>query len=170
MITLRCTQKLRKYLGVVPVDIPEPTTSVLGDWYANLVPTVAGDLILCVNEKSLLTIAIPVREADNLVPFICLRIANLLRMIGVDLKVIANEIRQSEQVQYGKTASQSILGSMNDFAWRYQTMAENAMCKADLSLSKAELKLSQMPFKALGFQSPFEVAVELLSKKRTHAT
>ena len=38
MITLRCTQKLRKYLGIVPVDIPEPSTAMLGDWYVNLVP------------------------------------------------------------------------------------------------------------------------------------
>jgi hypothetical protein len=33
MITLRLTQKLRKYLGIIPVNIPEPPTAVLGDWY-----------------------------------------------------------------------------------------------------------------------------------------
>ena len=145
MITLRCTQKLRKYLGVISIEIPEPPTAVLGDWYGNLVPTFSGDLIIFVNEKSLITVAIPVWESNNLVPLFRIRVANLLGMIGVYPKDIDNEISHFDQIQYSKTASRRVLGSLNDFAWHYQMMAEEVRSKADLSLSNAELKLSQRP-------------------------
>ncbi len=170
MITLRCTQKLRKYLGVIPVNIPEPSTAVLGDWYGNLVPTFSGDLILFINEKTLLTIAIPVWESNNLVPLFRIRVANLLGMIGVHPKDISNEINHFDQVQYSKTASRSVLGSLNDFAWHYQIMAEEAKSKSDLSLSKAELRLSQVPCKPLNYRFPCEVAIELLSMTSKNAS
>jgi hypothetical protein len=170
MITLRCTQKLRKYLGVIPVDIPEPPTAVLGDWYGNLVPTFSGDLIIFINERTLLTIAIPVWESNNLVPLFSIRVANLLGMIGLHPKDILNEINHFDQVQYGKTASRSVLGSLNDFAWHYQIMAEEAKSKSDLSLSKAELILSQIPCKPLDYRFPSEVAIELLSMVRESAS
>ncbi len=133
MITLRCTQKLRKYLDIVPVDTPEPTTAVLGDWYVNLVPTFSGDLIRFLSEKALLTVAIPAWESNNLVPLFCLRVANLLGMIGVDPKDITNELSHFDQVQYCKTASRSALGSLNDFAWHYQIMGEEASAPSKLN-------------------------------------
>ena len=107
MVTLRCTQKLRKYLGIVPVNIPELSTAVLGDWYVNLVPTFSGELIIFLSEKTLLTVAIPIWESNNLVPIFRMRVVNLLGMIGVHPKHIANEIIHFDQVQYSKTASRA---------------------------------------------------------------
>ena len=165
MITLRCTKKLRNYLEVNPLDISRPPTAALGDWYGNLVPTFSGDLILFVSENSLLTVAIPIWESNNLVPLFRLRVANLLGLIGVHPNAIANEISHYDQVQYGKTASRSILGSMNDFAWHFQIKAEEAKDKADLSLSKVELEMSQMPCKPINYKSPSEVAIDLLNNR-----
>jgi hypothetical protein len=170
MITLRCTQKLQKFLGIVPVNILELTTATLGDWYANLVPTVSGDLIVFVNETALLTVAIPTLETNNLVPLFRLRVTNLLEMIGINPKEIVNEISHYQQIQFGKTASRRILGSMNDIAWQYQTMAEDAENKVDLSLSKAELNLSQMPCKPIDYRFPAEIARELLNPKQKNAS
>ena len=166
MITLRCTQKLQKFLGIVPAKTLELTTATLGDWYANLVPTDLGDLIVFVNEKSLLTVAIPVWEANNLVPLFRLRVFNLLGMIGIDPGEIVNEISHFDRVQFGKTVSRSVLGSMNDIAWQYQVRAEVARDKTDLSLSEAEASLSQMPCKPIGYKVPAEVAKELLVSKK----
>jgi hypothetical protein len=166
MITLRCTQKLQKFLGIVPANILELTTAALGDWYANLIPTVSGDLIVFVNEKSLLTVAIPIWESNNLVLLFRFRVANLLGRIGINPKAIANEISHYDQIQFGKTVSRRVLGSMNDIAWQYQTMAEDAENQIDLSLSKAELNLSQMPCKPIDYRFPSEIAKELLDPKK----
>lgn len=170
MITLRYTQNLQKYLGIVPIDLPEPSTAVLGDWYVNLVPTLSGDLIIFLSEKTLLTVAIPVWESKNLVPIFRMRVANLLGMIGVLPKDIANEISHFDQVQYSKTTSRSALGSLNDFAWHYQVLGEEARSKSDLSLAKAELKFIQMPCKPLDYRYPSEVAKELLSTMRKNTS
>ncbi|MDO9545566.1 MAG: hypothetical protein Q7J07_02310, partial [Pelolinea sp.] len=98
MITFRCTKKLRKYLGIVPIENVQPPTASLGDWYANLIPTFAGDLILFISEKSLLTVAIPIWEFDRLVPLFRIRVANLLWMIGIPQKIIVRESNHFDQV------------------------------------------------------------------------
>lgn len=170
MITLRCTKKLRKFLNVVPIDNAQPPTAALGDWYANLIPTLAGDLILFISEKSLLTVAIPTWESDHLVPLFRIRVANLLWMIGIPQKIIAIEVSHLAQVQFGKTASRSILASMNDFAWRYQMIAEESTGDARMSLSKTEYKLSRMPCGALDYQFPVDVAKDLLGVKEGNAS
>ena len=170
MITLRCTKKLQKSLEIDLADMLEPTSAKLGDWYANLIPTFAGDLIIFVNERSLLSVAIPIWESKNLIPVFRIRVANLLGMIGIHSKVIENEISHFDHIQFGKTVSRSVLGSMNDFAWQYQILADEAISKDDLSLSSAELKLSQMPCKPLDYSFPSEIAKELLSEKRKNTS
>jgi hypothetical protein len=165
MITFRCTKKLRNYLGIVPIDNAQPPTAALGDWYANLIPTFAGDLILFISEKSLLSVAIPIWETDHLVPLFRIRVANLLWMIGIPQKIIVREINHFDQVQFSKTASRSVLGSMNEFAWQYQFIAEESQDKSGLSLSKAEYQLTGMPCGGLDYQFPVDVAKELLGVK-----
>jgi len=163
MVTLRLTNKLQKLLAIDLTDQLKPTTSKLGDWYANLVPTYSGDLIIFVNEKTLLSVAIPIWESDNLLSLLCLRIVNLLGMIGIQSKAIENEMSHYDHFQFSKTRSRSVLGSMNDFAFHYQIMAEEAENKADLSLSNAEYRLSQMPCKPIDYKFPSDVAKELLA-------
>ena len=165
MVTLRCTRKLYKFLEIIPVDAPEPPTGTLGNWYANLVPTYAGDLIVFVNERSLVTVAIPAWEAENLVSLFLARVKNLLRMIGVSQEIIDKEISHYDKVQFAKTASRSVLGSMNDIAWNYQVISEEAEYVTRLSLSEAEFKLSQMPSGVLKYGLPSDVAKELLAGK-----
>ncbi len=169
MITFRCTKKLSKYLGIVPIDNAQPPTAALGDWYANLVLTFAGDLILFASEKSLLTVAVPIWESHHLVPLFRIRVANLLWMIGIPQKIIAREVGHFDQVQFCKTASRSILGSMNEFAWHYQIMAEESVDKDGMSLSKAEYEMTQMPCGGLDYQIPVDVAKELLGLKEENA-
>jgi len=165
MITFRCTKKLRKYLGIVTTENAQPPSAALGDWYVNLIHTFAGDLIIFVSEKSLLTVVIPSWESDHLVSLFRIRVANLLLMIGIPPKIIDREVSHLNQVQFGKTASRSVLGSMNDFVWHYQMMVEESMGKARLSLSKAEYKMTQMPCGGLDYQFPVDVAKELLGVK-----
>jgi len=170
MVTLRLTHKLRKALDIDLTEPLEPTTGKLGDWYANVVPTDAGDLIVFVNEKTLLSVAVPIWESDHLLSLFRLRVGNLLGMIGIQSKAIESELRHYDQIQFGKTASRRIVGSMNDIAWQYQAMAEDAASKKDLSLSGAELKLSQMPCKPIEFRFPCDIARELLERKTRNAS
>ncbi|SRR6266496_3065617 len=162
MVTLRLTHKLQKLLDIDLTEQLEPTTSKLGDWYANFVPTYSGDLIVLVNEKTLLSVAIPIWESNHLLLLFRLRIGNLLRMIGIPSKAIDQELHHYNDIQFGKTRSRSVLGSMNDIAFQYQAIAETAENKVDLSLSNAEYRMSQMPCKPIDYQAPIDIAKELL--------
>ena len=113
------------------------------------------------SETTLLTVAIPVWEAENLLPLFGFRVVNLLGMIGTTQEAIDQEIRYYDQVQFAKTESRSILGTMNEIAWLFQYRAENARKKEDYSLSKVELELSN-------YRYPADVAKEILYKGYFH--
>ncbi len=162
MITLRLTHKLQKLLDIDLDEQHKPTTSRLGDWYANFVPTYSGDLILFVNEMTLLSVAIPFLESSNLLLWFRLRVGNLLGMIRIPSVAIDQELRHYNNIQFGKTVSRSVLGSMNDIAFQYQVIAEMAENEADFSLSNAEYQMSQMPCKPIDYRGPMDVAKELL--------
>jgi hypothetical protein len=162
MVTLRLTHKLQKLLNIDLTEQLKPTTSKLGDWYANFVPTYSGDLIVFVNEKTLLSVAIPIWESDHFLLLFRLRVGNLLGMIGIQSKAIENELSHYDQIQFGKTNSRSVLGSMNDIAFQYQAIAEMAENKAGWSLSNAEFQMSEMPCKPIDYRGPSDVVKELL--------
>ena len=92
MITLRCKKKLRNHLGLEPQRELEPTTSRLGDWYANIVPTVVGSLILFTNQKTLLSAIIPASEIDDFEALFVLRVINVLGLIGIPVNIAREEI------------------------------------------------------------------------------
>jgi hypothetical protein len=163
MVTIRCTKKLLKYLGVDPIDEPSSSMGRLGDWYANLVSTYAGDLIMFVNEKTLITVAIPTFFTEELISTFRSRVLNLLLMLDVPIQQIEQEINHYHEVEYAKTASRSVLGSMNDIAFNYQYIAERGVDVGPLSLSDAEYKLSNMPSISRDF-FPADAAKNLLKQ------
>ena len=165
MVTLRLTRKLQKFLGVDYAEELKPATNTLGDWYANGIGTDAGDLILFVNARTLLSVAVPISEADKLAGWFPLRVANLLGMIGVPPTSIEKELRSYDHIQFGKTISRSVLGSLNDLAYQYQAYAEQSAGEKSLSLSRAELEMSKTPFKLIDHRFPLEAALELLASQ-----
>ena len=151
MVTLRCTRKVLEYLDVEPIQNAPSSTGELGDWYANLVTTYAGDLIIFVNERTLLTVAVPAWESEDLFGNFLQRVRNLLMMLDVSRHAIEQELSHYQEMRIGRTASRSVLGSMNDIAYNYQFIAERSAEQGMPSLSDAEYQLSQMPSIARNF-------------------
>lgn len=168
MITLRCTRKLLQYLEEQPIDAPPPPTNSLGNWYGNLIPTVLGDLILLTNERSLLTVAVPTDLLGDLQPQFKIRTANILAGIGIPPEIIRLEIAEMDPLLYAKTASSSILGSMNDLTSHFQYFAYRAVEDKDFSLSRVELELNQMPHRPLDYRFAADAARELLSSRKSN--
>lgn len=162
MITLHCTQKLLEHLKIEPEETEEPATGALGDWYANLISTVAGDLILLVNERTLLSVAVPVENTQSLLPVFRLRVLNLLAMIHIPLGIIEREVMNLNQIRFGKTLNRSVIGSMNMLTWSYQAKAKSVKGDIGISLSDFELEMSEMICDQLGNQVPADVAKTLL--------
>ena len=110
----------------------------------------------------MLSVAIPIWESHHLLVLFRLRVENLLGMIGIPSKAIDWELHHYNDIQFGKTRSRSVLGSMNDIAFQYQVIAKMAENKADLSLSYAEYQMSQILCKPIDYRAPIDVAKELL--------
>ena len=119
MYTLRCTKPLLSRLAHLTPrgDGPPPaSTTVLGDWYANRLNVGRHRLVLCTNERSLLTVVVPAKDLPGLPRRLVEAVAQLLRHIGVPPALVAREVREMQWVRFERTASRSVLGSMNDFA------------------------------------------------------
>jgi hypothetical protein len=164
MITFKCTRKLLKLLGGVTTEEPLSPTSALGDWYANVIPTAAGELIVFANERTLLSVALPIEMIDILVLAFVARVYNLLVTIDVAEKIAWRECAELRQVEFAKTTSRSILGSLNQISYHYQLIAEHNATSGPPGLSEAELQLSQTLHKPLDYAYPAEVARRLLAK------
>ena len=63
MFTLRCTKKLLTRLRVKPELRPPPSTTKLGDWYADTLDLGHERLVLCVSELTLLPVVVPANGA-----------------------------------------------------------------------------------------------------------
>lgn len=164
MITLRCTRKLLKLLGGITTEEPPASTSALGDWYANIIPTVAGELIVFANEQTLLSVALPVEMTAALVPAFAARVYNLLRLLDVPETIASCEQAELSPVEFAKPASRSVLGSLNEISYHYQLIAERQVGDKPLRLSEVELQLSQTLHKPLDYVYPAQVARRLLFK------
>ena len=165
MLTIRCTRKLFDFLDREPAEDPPASTTALGDWYANIVPTPAGDLIIFVNERSLLTVALPAEAKDALISSFVTRVYNLLLNIGISMEVARLECDQIRPVTYAKTASRSVLGSMGDIAFGYQVEAGRALEEGRTPrILEAELRMSERPHSPLDQTFPDRTARSILAE------
>lgn len=163
MFALRCTRMVLKHIKDEPDEGHFPTTTALGDWYVNLIPMPIGELLIFVSERSLVTVAIPAEEVRVILPQLRQRVANLLKQIDVPESLLTSEIRQMENTQLARTASRSVLGSMNDIASHYQYMVEHDIAGKIQNLEEMELKISMFPHKPIGYEIPSQFALKLLT-------
>jgi hypothetical protein len=159
MYTLHCTQKLLvRVKRPVIADAPPPTT-VLGNWYATALmwkPQVA----LLVNETTRLPVFMPLAPAADLAARFPVHLAQVLRGHDVDPDFIAQEIAAMTEVGIAKTASRSVLGTINDFTW----IAEGGDAYHADELYHLSMRLAKTPIggqmKYASPESMLEAAVE----------
>ena len=114
MTTLRCTRKLARRLTITPGAEDLRPTNRLGDWYANALNIGHRRLVLCVNEKSLLSVILPARDLRQLPSRLPDAVRSLLRRLGVPPEIAASEIEAMLPISVGLTRSRSVVGSMVD--------------------------------------------------------
>jgi hypothetical protein len=163
LVILRCTRKLLNALGVEPEKDLPPPANVLGEWYAHLIETAAGGLVVFANARTLLSVALPAAALPQLIPLFAVRVYNLLRIIGVPKKSAAQEISMYRDALFTRTADRSALGSLNEIARYYQYVAETSGPDEPLNLQQVELTLSRYLHKPLEYSHPADIAVDLFT-------
>jgi len=159
MIVLRCTRKLLKRLHATPLDISPPSTTLLGDWYANVLFVYRRPLILAVSERTLLPILVPARDLSSLGERLGAALAEILLALGIPEPAAREEQRQMLPIVFARTDSRQILGTMNDF----DRMLEP---RPGQTLVSAALELAEAPCSPIGMESPDRATVSLFASAR----
>lgn len=121
MFTVRGTKKFLDRVGR-PMTDPPPSSTVLGDWYANVLfwrPQVA----LFVNATTFIPVLTPLAPASGVVTRFPAAMAEVLGALGLDPRFVESESTEMSSVVLAKTASRQVLGVMNEFTF----MAEHTI-------------------------------------------
>lgn len=147
MLTLRCTQRVRKRLRL-PEQLPEARASsgALGDWYVHLVRFGHSEFAIVTSERCLLTMLLPARELRaSLVPNLHASLRGLLERLGVPQERIDLELAAMHPVSFARATNRRVLGSMNDFAFQ----ARHYLARGDDLITVAD-RLADTPMSAIG--------------------
>jgi Domain of unknown function (DUF6933) len=155
MVVLRCTQKLLVRLKQVGDLPPVESTTLLGDWYGNILRIGRRQHLLFIIERSRLPIVFPIREVKRLGNVFPDAVCERLATVGVAAVDIAEERSRMSDLSFGRTKNRSLLGTLNDFAF----MAQSVDARRAEPESPEELMqfLSQTPILPLDGASPIEL-------------
>ena len=147
-------------MGELPVDVaPGDSTTTLGDWYADGLFTVRNYVVLCVSEHARVPVIVPAREIRTLAARLPAALAHVLSDLAIPSASIARELTEMNDAQFAKTASRSLLGTINDYAIEVTwALAE----EPDLSLHRLSIRLSDTPIRPMNGEHPARVAKRLL--------
>ncbi len=166
MFVLRCTAKLLKRLGLKgPLEAP-PSTTALGDWYANIFYLERRPLILATSEKSLLSVVLPARELEETQAHLLRAAGQMLLRIGAPRQSMDQELHRMAEMVYGSTKSRTVLGSMNDFI---ATMKFAAHVRREWTLEDWADDCNETPCSPLEYAHPRKVALHLLAERTLRA-
>lgn len=160
MITLRCTRKLLTRAGGPAKAETTPPTTVLGDWYANLVYARPQQLALCMNERSLLVVVLPAKDFKNVAPRFRAQVVSLLTRIGVSAAAVAAEDQAMSELAFGPTANRNVLGCLNQSAKVLSYELDNPRFS---TIAELEDNLAGYIYSHTAYRQPRELALELFA-------
>jgi hypothetical protein len=100
VLIVRATKKLRQRLGSATSHDAEPSTTLLGEWYATLLSWRPRQLILLVNEQTLLPVLMPLAPAASAPSRIGPEIAAALAAHDAPTAVIDGELDQMRDCRF----------------------------------------------------------------------
>lgn len=160
MVTLRCTRKLLRRLGAPTKSEIFAATTVLGDWYANLIYARPHQLVLCMNERSLLVVLVAAREGKSLPTRFRDSVLALLQRLGVPSQSIEAEALAMQDIGIGATANRRVVGCMREAAFALSVEFES---KRFQTIQAIEDYFCEFIYSPTGYRYPGELALELFS-------
>lgn len=145
MSTLRCTRKLLDRLAVPhDADSDMPPANALGDWYANLIRVGHDQLVVAVNERSMLTLLLPAKGIRHaIVPEMLRTLAMVLREVEAPQDVIGREIAAMQPMAFARTASRSMVATMNERARVVEFLWRDGRAPMDIMMSLARYPITK---------------------------
>jgi hypothetical protein len=156
MYSIRCTRKLLDRGAPIRLPPESASTTVLGDWYANIVFERPEQLIVCISERTLLPVIVLAKDFKRLPDRIAAAVETMLKAIRLPDQDIVEEISDMQQNHFAKTTDRRVLGSLNDFVFHVQ---DGTASRREDTLHERALRLAQMPCSVLQYSYPSESAL-----------
>jgi hypothetical protein len=142
MFTLRCTRKLlRKIPAAILGENVAPTT-LLGDWYANVLFLRPHQIVLCISERTLLPLIVPANDAVHLVDRLVKELPEILTALKIQPSAIVQEIGAMQVRCIGSTNDRRVVGSLNELVFQLQ---HQLRFRPGLALVEHALRLAETP-------------------------
>lgn len=160
MVLLRCTKKLLGRLPpseVRPVEQTESTTR-FGEWTAHLFFIGRQQIVLGVNNKTLLPVLLPIAPNKTFITRFVDAAGEMLMALGIeDRKAVLAEMSAMGECIVAPTNDRRVLGTINDFGRALDFYVDGR------PLPEVALHLAESPCSPIGMNRPKDVARELFS-------
>ena len=153
MFAIRCTRKLLRRGAPAILEAPVPPTTVLGDWYANVLFARPEHLVVCISERTLLPVVVTAKDIKHLPSRIASAVRDMLFALGVPASQVEAELREMEFGYLAVTANRKVLGSLNEFMFQFEHAYHHY---PNLTLHQRALRLAEMPCGAIEHAFPTE--------------
>jgi hypothetical protein len=160
MLTIYATKKLRDDWPVTNTH-GMLTTTVLGDWYADIL-YVEPESVLLMNERTQLCVPVLADPFINLSTRFMQNLVPLLQDIGVPNEKIEAEMKEMQRGQITPAKNFSHLAALNDKMIRLQ---DHLFSMQNPTLEKVARRIAVMPFKMIGWHTPSEMVMKLFAEK-----
>ena len=163
MVTIRCTQKLLR--RIPPQRTPESATApttLLGDWYANVLFARPQQLVLCISERTFLSVVVAASPAVSLASRLAHSLGPVLASLGVEPQRVVHEQREMESFAFGRTSNRRVLGTLNELLFQLSWYLHD---HPDMPLATASLRLARTPCSALPGAFPDRVTSSLFATR-----
>jgi len=158
---LKCTKRLLARLDVTPALAEPDPAPVLGDWFANVIPVWGGELIICLNERSLLTVILPASCTPALGASLRERVPILLRRLAAPSSFIVTVQGELEHVAIVKTDSRSMLSHLRDLSGFCEDAVD--LQRFNKSREEAEMRLADWLYGPSPYRSPIDLLREMIA-------
>ncbi len=143
-----------------PVATEVSPSGQLGDWYARIVATRPRHLVLCTNERSLLSVVIPLAPQHKLLDRFVEAAQHRINQIAAPAHARMKERAALADVRLGRATNRSVIGSMNEFTYAIDAWFED---RSGADLEALALWLCDTPCSPLSTAWPWREAELLLA-------
>ena len=167
MLTLRCTKKILDRFDAEPEENPPSSTTLLGDWYVKPVslPYPGRSVVIFVSAKAFPTVILEGRGRKDMPALFRERMLDLLQRLDLPTGLAEHERAESEKMTIARTASRSVLGTMNEIERGIRAHCEyHDLRYEEISWSELEEKESETlhnPKQFDTYRRPIDVAREI---------
>jgi hypothetical protein len=120
MFTFRCTQKLLRKFPSASRDANTAPTTLLGDWYANVLFLRPQQIVLCISERTLLPLIVPAKDAVHLVDRFTQELPAILLALKVQPSAVEQEIGAMQDYCIGSTKDRRVVGSLSELVFQLE--------------------------------------------------